>query len=63
MLNRRKFLKWTGAVAATAVLPQIRSHAGGRAKKPNIIFIFSDDYGIGGVGCYGSDRFKTPNLD
>jgi len=63
VLNRRNFLKWTGAAATTAVLPQIPSHAAERAKKPNIILIFSDDYGIGGVGCYGSDRFKTPNLD
>lgn len=33
--------------------------------KPNIVFILGDDYGIDGVGCYGSDRFKdlTPNLD
>jgi arylsulfatase A len=33
--------------------------------RPNILFILSDDYGIDGVGCYGSDRFKdkTPNLD
>ena len=34
-------------------------------QKPNILFILSDDYGLDGVGCYGSDRFKgkTPNLD
>jgi arylsulfatase A-like enzyme len=35
------------------------------AAKPNILFILSDDYGLDGVGCYNSDRFKgkTPNLD
>ncbi|MEA3208091.1 MAG: hypothetical protein QOE70_1148 [Chthoniobacter sp.] len=35
------------------------------AARPNIVFILADDYGIDGVGCYGSDRFKgkTPNID
>ncbi len=35
------------------------------AQRPNIVFILADDYGLDGVGCYGSDRFKgkTPNLD
>jgi arylsulfatase A len=33
--------------------------------KPNIVFLFADDLGIDGIGCYGSDRFKnkTPNID
>lgn len=31
--------------------------------RPNIVFILADDYGLDGVGCYGSDRFKTPNID
>jgi len=37
----------------------------GTPARPNILFILSDDYGIDGVGCYGSDRFKdkTPHLD
>ncbi len=32
-------------------------------KRPNIIFILADDLGIDGVGCYGSDQHKTPNID
>jgi arylsulfatase A-like enzyme len=31
-------------------------------RRPNIILIFSDDYGIPGVGCYGG-KYKTPHLD
>jgi len=30
--------------------------------KPNIIFILSDDVGLGNIGCYGGP-FKTPHLD
>jgi arylsulfatase A-like enzyme len=33
------------------------------ADKPNVIFILADDFGIGNVGCYGSDHYKTPQLD
>jgi len=32
-------------------------------QKPNIIFILADDYGYGEVGIYGSDIYKTPNID
>ena len=37
----------------------------GAADKPNIVFIFADDLGIGDVNCYGGDRclIETPNLD
>jgi len=65
-MNRRDFLKWTGSATAAlhfGGLAQVRPAAARQSKKPNIIFILADDYGIGGVGCYGSDRFKTPTLD
>jgi arylsulfatase A len=32
------------------------------ATKPNIIFILSDDVGLGNISCYGG-AFKTPNID
>jgi arylsulfatase A-like enzyme len=35
----------------------------GKSSRPNIIFFLADDYGLDGVGCYGSDSFKTPNID
>ena len=31
--------------------------------KPNIIFILADDLGVGNVGCYGADNYKTPSID
>jgi arylsulfatase A len=31
--------------------------------KPNIIFILADDLGLDGVGCYGADAHKTPQID
>ena len=31
--------------------------------KPNIIFILSDDLGADILSCFGSDQYKTPNLD
>ncbi len=39
-----------------------RSHSA-EPIKPNVIFILADDLGIGNVGCYGSDNYKTPNID
>lgn len=35
------------------------------ADRPNIVFVLADDFGLDGVGAYGSDRFKgkTPNID
>ncbi len=32
-------------------------------RKPNIIFILSDDVAQGDLGCYGQKLIKTPNID
>jgi len=37
--------------------------AGGPASRPNIVFIFADDWGWGDLSCHGHPYVKTPNLD
>jgi len=33
------------------------------AERPNILFIVADDLGVKDLACYGSDYYRTPNLD
>lgn len=33
------------------------------AASPNIILIFCDDLGYGDIGCFGSEKHRTPNID
>ncbi len=38
-------------------------HAQSNTQKPNIIFIFADDWGYGDLSAHGSTWIKTPNID
>ena len=42
-------------------LPSLQAQA--TATKPNIIFVLADDVGMECFGSYGSEFYKTPNLD
>ncbi|HAP35627.1 MAG TPA: hypothetical protein DCQ28_06670 [Bacteroidetes bacterium] len=69
-MDRRKFIKSAGVIAAGSAVAhnlslgkEILPGVFASEKKPNIIFILADDYGIGEAGCYGADNYKTPNID
>jgi len=68
--TRREFLKTLGFVAGSAAgLSTLQSRAStartstAPAKRPNIIFIMTDDHASHAMSCYGSKINKTPNLD
>jgi arylsulfatase A-like enzyme len=65
-LNRRDFLKTVGLAATSLAVPgrpSFSQPAAGGARPPNFIIIFCDDLGYGDIGCFGSTKNRTPNLD
>jgi len=65
-MNRRRFLSLAagGSVAAAMSLTGCEEFAGGRAKKrPNIIFLLTDDQRADTMGCAGNSVIQTPNMD
>ncbi len=48
------------------VLASLCCRAGGAAdtqRPPNFVIIFTDDQGYNDLGCFGSEKIRTPNLD
>jgi len=66
-VNRRDFLKGAGAgLACTAVYPNILKMALNLPKRPNILFLFSDDHACQSISAYGgrlSSIAPTRNID
>lgn len=67
-------IRWRAATRVSFVLPALLSllsvlsagTCGGQdhdAPRPNILIILADDMGYGDMGCTGSAKLKTPNLD
>jgi len=44
-------------------LLQLNYTAANEPVRPNFVIIFADDQGYGDIGCFGSTKIQTPNLD
>lgn len=59
--SRRDFL------STAAVLPALAAATGipvnGRTRRPNLIFILTDDQRFDALGCMGNPNIRTPNMD
>jgi arylsulfatase A-like enzyme len=64
-LSRREFLETSGkgvaAISLASVLTSGRDQ--NNRKRPNLVFIFSDQQSRDMLGCYGNPDIKTPNID
>ena len=64
-LDRRRFL---GLLAPAVAAPELsRSLLAAKdstsGKAPNFVIILCDNLGYGDIGCFGSKRNRTPNID
>jgi arylsulfatase A-like enzyme len=62
MISRRSFMKQVGVAVGVAGVSGCASLTPSR-KRPNIVFIFTDDHGRQAISAYGSRVNKTPNID
>ena len=67
-INRRNFLKAAGFAAASFAVsgcsnasPRVGKSR--KTKSPNFVVISCDDLGYGDIGCFGSKKHRTPNID
>ncbi|MHC4680833.1 MAG: sulfatase-like hydrolase/transferase [Planctomycetota bacterium] len=61
--SRRQFLKTTGLVAGSVIIPRLAFGENKPANKPNILVIMSDEHNASVLGCNGNDIVRTANLD
>ena len=63
MYTRRKFIQTAGIGAAGFALPLLFPSCRSQRKRPNILFIMSDDHAEQAISCYSKKLINTPNID
>ena len=61
-ISRRGFLRWSGALGLTSMLPGA-ARAAGPTKRPNILLLIGDDWSWPHAGALGDPVVKTPTFD
>jgi len=51
------------SVVSATLIAQRDARAQSPDPPPNVVVIFADDLGYGDLGCFGSEKHRTPNLD
>lgn len=62
MADRQLAIRIFGALLLSLFLIE-RSALSAQPDRPNIVFIFADDWGWGDLSCHGHPYVKTPNID
>lgn len=66
-LKRRDFLRVTGGLGIMSAVMSGNAWSSGRktgyVRKPNLLFIWTDEQRFDTMAAYGNDKIKTPNLD
>lgn len=63
MFKRKKFVALIAAILTLSSTNVLASTSIEEADKPNIIFIFADDFGWGDISKHGHPDIRTPNID
>jgi len=61
-MDRRRFMTGLAGAGAATVAAKLLAQAGGGGKRPNILWIVSEDNNPY-LGCYGDKVARTPTID
>lgn len=63
LCRNRSYLLASLAVLMMSLLAGMTQATAAKTKRPNIVFLFTDDHAAHAMSCYGSKVNQTPNLD